>query len=273
MKPILIGPQGFVEIKGESIYFESYGEGETIVLCHGKGGNHAIWYQQVPILAQQYRVVTWDQRGFGRSSNRLGKAGPPAAAEDLQALLDHLKVDQAHLIGQSMGGWAVMESTLRWPERTKSLILADTLAGLSTLEIEAEYAASRARRYAKPADTHLSMDGHAIIAADSAEKNMTRAFLYNQIGRSNGLPPDDAGQLIQRKTYGLEQVGAMKTPTLFIVGEKDLIFSPDMIRKAAALLPHAQVIEIPEADHSPYFETPERWNEVVMAFLESSPLT
>ncbi|MFK7805671.1 MAG: alpha/beta fold hydrolase [Anaerolineae bacterium] len=269
MKPILIGAQGFFEKEGESIYFESYGEGETIVLCHGKGGNHAIWFQQVPILAQHYHVVTWDQRGFGRSSNRANMAGPQAAAEDLQALLDHLKVDQAHLVGQSMGGWAVLESTLRWPERTQTLILADTLAGLSTPEIAAEYEMSRAKRYAKPAATHLSMDGHAIITADSAEQNMIRAFLYNQIGRSNGLPPADAGQLIQRKTYDPEQIQAMKTPTLFIVGEKDSIFPPAMIRQAAALVPNSQVVEIREADHSPYFETPEQWNETVINFIKS----
>jgi pimeloyl-ACP methyl ester carboxylesterase len=60
----------------------------------------------------------------------------------------------------------------------------------------------------------------------------------------------------------------MKTPTLFIVGEKDSIFPPAMIRQAAELISHAQVVEIPEADHSPYFETPERWNEVVIGFVE-----
>lgn len=273
MIPILIGPQGFIETQSESIYFESYGEQygsrDTVVLCHGKGGNHAIWYQQVPILAQHYHVITWDQRGFGRSSNRQQNAGPASAAEDLQALLDHLNVEQAHLVGQSMGGWAVMESTLRWPERTKTLILADTLAGLSTPEIAAEYANLREERYSKPADPHLSMDGHAIIAVDSPEKNLIRAFLYNQIGKSNGPAPADAGQLIQQLTYDPDQIEAMKTPTLFIVGEKDSIFPPGMIRRAAPLVRNSQVVEIPEADHSPYFETPEAWNNAVIAFWES----
>ncbi|MEM8859138.1 MAG: alpha/beta hydrolase [Chloroflexota bacterium] len=269
MKPILIGPQGFFETQGESIYFESYGEGETILLCHGKGGNHAIWYQQVPILAQQFHVVTWDQRGFGRSSNHSKEASPQKAAEDIQALLNHLKIEKAHLIGQSMGGWAVMGSTLRWPDRTASLILADTLAGISTPEIAAEYEALRAKRYAKPAHTHLSMDGHAIISAQSTEQNMTRAFLYNQIGRSNGSPPENAGELLLHTHFDLDRIRAIQAPTLFIVGEKDAIFPPNMIRQAAAQIPHTQVVEIPEADHSPYFETPEQWNEAVLTFIKS----
>ncbi len=267
MKPILIGPQGFVETAGESIYFESYGEGETILLCHGKGGNHAIWFNQVPILAQHYRVVTWDQRGFGRSSNLNNEASPQKAAEDIQALLDHLNIEKAHLVGQSMGGWAVMGSALRYPERTASLILADTLAGISTPEIAAEYEASRAKRYAKPPSTHMSLDGHAILQNQTAEQNMIRAFLYNQIGRSNGPPPADAGELLLQTKYDQDAIRGIKAPTLFIVGELDAIFPPAMIRQAAELISHAQVVEIPEADHSPYFETPDLWNTAVMAFL------
>lgn len=81
---------GFVEHDGEQIYFESIGTGEAVVLSHGSGGTHAVWYQQVVVLAQKYRVVTWDQRGFGRSTDVNKQAGPGPAIEHLKALLDHL---------------------------------------------------------------------------------------------------------------------------------------------------------------------------------------
>jgi 3-oxoadipate enol-lactonase len=69
--------RGFIESDSEQIYFESWGDGaETVVLAHGLGGSHAVWYQQVPFLAQQYRVVTWDQRGFGRSTSNSRNIGP-----------------------------------------------------------------------------------------------------------------------------------------------------------------------------------------------------
>ena len=58
------GTQGFFTSENESIYDENYGTRETVILCHGLGGNHTIWYQQVPVLTQRYRVITWDQRGF-----------------------------------------------------------------------------------------------------------------------------------------------------------------------------------------------------------------
>src|SRR5690349_1553135 len=125
---------GFVECDREQIYYEAVGSGDALVLSHGLGGNHAIWYQQVPEFAKHYCVVTWDQRGFGRSTNTANNSGPEAAARDLAAVLDHLKIDRAHLVGQSMGGWAVMGYALAHPERVRSLVLADTLGGIYTPE-------------------------------------------------------------------------------------------------------------------------------------------
>ena len=269
MKPIKIGRKGFLETQGESIYFESYGEGETILLGHGAGGNHASWFNQVPILAQDYHVVTWSQRGFGRSTNSQDKASPSAAAEDIQALLDHLGIARAHLVGQSMGGWAVLEATLRWPERVKSLTLADTIGGIFTPEIEAGFDASRARRAAKPVATTLSMDGHAVLDWDSAEANLTRAFLYQQLASLAPPRPANTSASLRETSYALNAVRAITTPTLFIVGEHDDIFPPAMIRQAAACIPGAIVVEIPDADHSPYFETPERFNQTLLTFLDS----
>ncbi len=60
---------GSVTVDGEQVYFESVGAGDPVVLSHGNGGTHAVWFQQVVVLAQKYRVITWDQRGFGRSTN------------------------------------------------------------------------------------------------------------------------------------------------------------------------------------------------------------
>ena len=124
---------GFAVSGDEKIYYESTGSGDAVVLSHGAGGSHAIWMHQVPVLAEHYRVITWDQRGWGKSTDVEGLGGDPnAAVEDLRLLLDHLGVDKAHVIGQSMGGWAVAGFTLRYPDRTRSLTLANTYGGLAT---------------------------------------------------------------------------------------------------------------------------------------------
>ena len=124
---------GFLVVGSERIYYESTGSGEVVVLSHGAGGNHAIWVHQTPVFAETYRVVTWDQRGWGKSTDVRGLAGDSeTAVEDLRRLLDHLDIDKAHLVGQSMGGWAVAGFALRYPERTRSLVLANTYGGLTT---------------------------------------------------------------------------------------------------------------------------------------------
>ena len=260
------GPQGFFPSENESLYFESYGEGESVILCHGLGGNHAIWYQQVPILARYYRIVTWDQRGFARSSNHTGKAGPTAAAKDLRALLDHLEIESAHLIGQSMGGWAVMGFALDHPDRTSSLVLADTIAGIYTMGISDEF--DKAIK-ARPSPQTLPFGRHPAIGLQLTQHNLIKAFLYSQIGSISEPPPADMLTLLRNTAYPLESIGKLQIPALFIVGSNDPYFSPATIREAAAHLPGARVKAIPDTGHSPYFEAPELWNEAILEFLQN----
>ena len=101
------------------------------MLGHGAGGNHAIWFQQVPVFEREHRVITWDQRGFGNSTNRHGLANPHTATKDLLAILDHFEIERAHIVGQSMGGWAAMGLAVAHGDRVRSLVLADTLAGIA----------------------------------------------------------------------------------------------------------------------------------------------
>jgi 2-succinyl-6-hydroxy-2,4-cyclohexadiene-1-carboxylate synthase len=261
------GPQGFITTENESIYFESYGQGETVILCHGLGGNHAIWYQQVPVLARHYRVITWDQRGFGRSSNHAGQAGPPAATRDLSALCDHLEVDQAHLIGQSMGGWAVLGFALSHPKRTHSLVLADTIAGIYTPAIAAAYDAYNQIR---PAPQDLSFGQHPAIGLQLTQQDPARAFLYNQIGSVAEPPPVQMLTLLRNTAYSLEAINKLDLPAMFVVGSDDPIFAPATIRQASVQLRNSRVVEIPNTGHSPYFEMPLLWNEAVLNFLKDA---
>jgi len=259
------GPQGFFESENESLYFESYGEGAPVILCHGLGGNHAIWYQQVPVLARHYRVVTWDQRGFARSSNRSENAGPMAAVKDLRALLDHLKIESAHLIGQSMGGWAVLGFALDQPERTQSLVLADTIAGIYTPGIAAAFDAALK---ARPSPQDLPFGRHPAIGSQLTQNNLPKAFLYSQIGSIAEPAPTDMLTLLRNTAYPLGSVGKLEIPTLFIVGSNDPYFSPVAVGEAAEQFRNASVVEIPNAGHSPYFETASVWNEAVLNFLQ-----
>jgi len=123
--------EGFITVAdGERVWYETAGEGPDLILTHGLGGNAAVWYQQVPYFAQHYRVISWDQRGFGRSTNENGNHGPVAAVSDLIEIMDLLAVDRAHVVGQSMGGWAALGTAIAVPDRVESVVLACTTGGI-----------------------------------------------------------------------------------------------------------------------------------------------
>ena len=119
------------KINGIDVHYQSFGEGETIVFAHGAGGNLLSWWQQIPFFSQNYHCVTIDQRGFGHSFDVPGGPGAGAFVEDLVGLLDHLEIDSAHLVAQSMGGRTMLGFAVACPQRTKSLVMADTAGGMA----------------------------------------------------------------------------------------------------------------------------------------------
>jgi len=260
---------GFIESDGEKIYYEKTGQGPAVVLTHGYGGNHAVWYQQVPEFAASYSVITWDARGFGRSTNHQDQAGPATSIEDLRTLLDQLGVKRAHLVGQSMGGWTVLGFALQYPKRVLSLTLADTIGGIYTPEIARQFDAFIARaRASTPADGQFPLAHHPAIGRSLARRDPAQAFLYQQIASLAPPAPRSIPVKLRLTSYDHAPLKSLGVPVLFIVGAEDPIFPPQSIRLASQLVPGSKVAEIPEAGHSPYFERPAAWNRVLREFLD-----
>jgi pimeloyl-ACP methyl ester carboxylesterase len=261
---------GFVASDEEKIYYEVAGQGETIVFCHGAGGNHANWYQQVPAFVPRYRVVTWDHRGFGRSTDSAQTSGPKAAVSDLTALLDHLGVDRAHLVGQSMGGWTILGFTLRHPDRVRSLVFANTIAGIQLPEVSEETQKAREEVVAALLNPDLPVGfDHPCFAPDFVAQHPARAFLYMQL--SSLAPPTPMSALLGlvEVSHTAEELRQLACPVLFLIGTQDPLFTPSDIRKAASLVPGSKIVEIPGTGHSPYFEDAEQWNRAVLDFLQA----
>ena len=257
---------GVMDRDGEEIYYEVCGEDPNpwLVLGHGAGGNHAVWYQQVAWFCRGFRVLVWDQRGFGRSTNRGGAASPTTAAADLGALLDHLEVASAHVVGQSMGGWAAMGLTLDRPELVASLVLADTLGGIPVPEW--------VERRSLPRRAESVVGDHPALGPAFREAHPDRALLYQQLGGWGLANSERQGALsgLTTTTFGPGRTAAITCPVLFIVGSQDEIFPPEWIHRVAGAVPGATVEVIEGAGHSPYFEMPDRWNAIVTFHLTAA---
>ncbi len=264
--------RGTVDSDGEDIYWEfvTAGDGDArpvVVLSHGAGGHHAIWYQQIHALGQDFRVLTWDSRGFGNSSNRNEAPSAPAAADDLARVLDDRGIDGAHLVGQSMGGWHIAAFAGVHAPRVRSLVFADTVGGLWTPELRAAFAEFSSRGGLVP-DGPEPLGGHRALWPGLAASDPSHAFLYQALGSFHSPPMKALGTTIQWEVAH-EEIAALGVPVLFVAGTHDEIFPADLLAASSRMIPGARYVEIPAAGHSPYFEQPAAWNDAVGSFLRS----
>lgn len=256
------------DINGIELHYQSYGEGETMVFAHGAGGNLLSWWQQIPFFSQRYRCITFDHRGFGHSYDEPEGPGAEAFVDDLAGLLDHLQVESAHLVAQSMGGRTALGFAVAHPDRTSSLVMADTVGSMAEPEVVELH-----RKWRDSHASHASSEapGEAIgsraLSAGFRKRNPELANLYLQISRTNP-PRPEAGAPASEGPRGAK-LSEMKVPTLFIVGEEDELTPPHVIEAAAGYIPGARVTRVPEAGHSVYFEQPDIFNFEVFRFISS----
>src|SRR5215218_3281992 len=118
-----------VNVRGLELYYEEHGRGEPLVLVPGFGTGLWIWYRQVPAFAERFRTIVFDPRGVARSAAADAPFTMRDLADDLAALLEELRVERAHVLGASFGGFVAQEFALAYPERTRSLILSCTSYG------------------------------------------------------------------------------------------------------------------------------------------------
>jgi 3-oxoadipate enol-lactonase len=117
---------GTAEVNGARIYYEVAGEGEPLVFVHAGIADSRMWEGQVAAFAERYKVIRYDLRGFGKTEM---VEGPFSHHEDLRGLLDFLGLERTHLVGCSMGGGAVLDFALEYPERVGDLVLVGSAIG------------------------------------------------------------------------------------------------------------------------------------------------
>jgi len=113
-------------VGGIDIYYEVQGQGEWLVLIAGLGVDSSVFRHYAAELSRFYRVLVFDNRGVGRSSKPDAAYSIPMMAQDTVSLMDAIGVEQAHIIGISLGGRIAMELALEYPQRVASLILVAT---------------------------------------------------------------------------------------------------------------------------------------------------
>ncbi|MEM9706832.1 MAG: alpha/beta hydrolase [Pseudomonadota bacterium] len=248
------------------------GSGEVILFIHGIGGDRSNWSDQLLACPVGYQGVSVDLRGYGASDDFDGPFRYSDVCGDLLRVLEYLSAEQAHIVGLSMGGVVAMEFWKKAPERLKSLVLCDTGPGVANDRTPEDAQAFLDARQ-KPLLDGLSPSDIAPKLAKSLVSPKAPDRAYQRLVQSMSS--------LRKDTY-LKSLEAMvmyrsppdftkiRTPTLIIVGEDDMLTPPAVSERMAEKIPNAKLVIVPEAGHLSNIEQPEAFNAALFAFLQAT---
>ena len=264
-----------VGINGVDLFYEVTGEGFPIVWCHEFAGDYRSWDPQVRFFSRLYRNVTWNYRGYPPS----GVPDDPEAysqeqlVDDLRGLLDHLQIEQAHLVGLSMGGSVVLAFALAHPERCRSIVAAGAGSGTSNRE--------RFEREVQQVADVLLNEGMEALAAFYTRGPTRLPFLrkdpkgwqefHDQFAghSARGSALTMLGVQLKRPTiFDLQEgMSRLRVPTLILISDEDEpCVEPAVCMKRE--IPSSGLVVFPQSGHTINLEEPAAFNAAVLEFLQ-----
>ena len=272
----------WVQLRGRPVNVLDIGDGPAVVFLHGLSGCWQNWLQNIPPLAADHRVIALDLPGFGESPMPADPISVSAYARLVVELLDELGVNDATIVGNSMGGFIGCEMAIRFPARVRRLVLVAAAAGLSLRHMRHER-----KRGLRARSENILFFGLGRLAARTdlvvRSRRLRRAMLLLVAAHAERLP----GPLIAEQAHGAgkpgfddaleamtaypirDRLGEIRCPALIVWGEEDRLVP---VRDAAEfewLILDARKVLYPDTGHMVMLEQPERFNADVRAFIKA----
>jgi 3-oxoadipate enol-lactonase len=257
---------GSVAVDGGSLYYETLGKGAPVILIHGGFGDRRMWDGQFEPLSQAFRVIRYDHRGFGKSSPPEKPFSPVA---DLVALMDHLQLKRANLVGNSMGGTLALDFALLQPNRTGAVVVIASTAGGYPVPEEDVKKVDEVRAVARDKGTSAAVTlwlQHPMVGV--ASRHATAGPLLRTMVEDNQRmflaqhwPQEPMSPLAYERLAGLN------ANVLFVVGDRDVAAVRDGAEASAARIKKSNVVTIRDADHLPQMVHPEAVNKLLVEYI------
>ncbi len=269
---------GFAPVHHGSLYYEVAGSGQTILLIHAGVADCTMWDAQFNLFSQNYQVIRYDTRGFGKSHTENTEF---SNRQDIIDLFTQLGIDQACVIGISRGGQIAIDFTLEHPERVSALVsVAAGLSGYDYRPGESENATHEIEIFnhmdelwEKNAFDELA-DLEVHVWADGPSQPVGRATpqirdYMRKIVRANYTRQDGQAKPQPPSPPAVNRLGEIHVPTLILVGEHDAIATLEVADYLEKEIPGARKIVFPNTAHMLPLEQPMKFNQVVLDFLKT----
>ncbi len=253
------------EVNGATIaYDDTGGDGPPVVLAHGFLMDRTMFDAQVAALRGRYRVITWDERGFGETVYDGEPFTYWDSAADCLGLLDHLGLDRAVLGGMSQGGFIGLRAALLAPDRVRGLILLDTQAGPEDTEVIPLYRAMIDEWVTSGPTDDLAATTASIIIGDP-ELSTTWAAIWRARPYATLAAPGRT--LLERESIA-DRLQEIAAPALVVHGTADVAISMDKAEAlAAGLSGCAGVVAVEGGSHATNMTHPGPVNKAILSFL------
>jgi aminoacrylate hydrolase len=255
-------------IGNAEIYYEDHGSGEPLLLVSGLGGAAAYWKPNLPALAAKYRVIVHDHRGAGQSAHSKIRYSVEQMTDDLLRLMDHLKIERAHLVGHSTGGAIGQTLAITRPERLKKLVLFATWTKADKF-FRQLFAARRALLMQVGKEAYVRAGTLFLYPPWWIKANEKLVEERESQAIAAFPPPEVVASRIDAivafdRTAQLERVQA---PTLVLCAKDDFITPAYFSEELAQKIPGAKLVLLPEGGHCASETALGPFNQALLAFL------
>ena len=239
--------RGYVETDGARIWYSAYGSGSPVILLHGGLGNSGNWGYQVPALVENgYRVILIDSRGHGRSTRDARPYSYELMGTDILAVMDHLHVEKASLVGWSDGACTALVMASRAPKRVVGVFFfACNMDPSGTKEIEFTPTLQRCFR------RHVQ-DYQALSSTPNQFEEFSEA-----VGLMQRTQPN----------YSADDLARIRVPVMIVQSENDEFIKREHAEYLARSIPNADFVFLPGVSHFAPLQRPDLFNQAILAFL------
>jgi len=265
--PSVTADSGYINVDVGKLFYEIAGEGRNIVLLHDGMVSHEIWDEQFPLLAKSFRVVRYDRRTYGKSSD---PQSPYSDIEDLNQIFIQLNIDNAIIFGMSSGGGLAIDFTLKYPAKVSALVLAGAVVGGYGYSSHMTTRGGHMRPLSELSDPEKVInyfgweDPYEIYTENIKAKERFVKLVESNIHTYKG------GLLKPAERPAARFLSEIKVPALVLVGEYDI---PDVHAHAGVIefgIPNAKREIILKSGHLIPLEQPEAFNLSVMKFMKNT---